>query len=101
LSDYPASQSSQSDNNSFKKPGLREEINELLQKKIDVNRNYIDEILEKIWDQNRQYYLGRLGYELREMELESTKGNLISASHHQVMAHTYKSILERSFACSR
>ncbi|HEV8405769.1 MAG TPA: hypothetical protein VGQ13_07685 [Nitrososphaera sp.] len=89
------------DNNSFKKRGLREEINEILQKKIDVNRKYVDEILEKVWEQNRQYYLERLGYELREMELASTKGNLISASHHQVMAHTYKSILERSFAYSR
>jgi hypothetical protein len=76
---------------------LRELLNKIVQTKIDANRRYIDEILMKIQDQTHQYYLERLGYELREMELAQQKGNLQLVMHHRVLADTYKSILENCF----
>jgi hypothetical protein len=76
---------------------LKELLNKVVQTKIDANRRYIDEILEKIQDQNRQYFLQRLGYELREMELAQQNRNLQLVMHHKVMADTYKGILEKAF----
>lgn len=76
---------------------LKELLDKVVQTKVDANRRYIDEILEKIQDQTHQYYLQRLGYELREMDLAEQKGQLQLVMHHKVMADTYKSILERSF----
>lgn len=76
---------------------LKELLNKVLQTRIDANRRYIDQILEKIQDQTHQYYLQRLGYELREMELAEQRGQLLLVMHHKVMADTYKSILENSY----
>jgi hypothetical protein len=76
---------------------LRDLLGKIMQTKINANRRYIDEILVKIQDQNHQYYLERLGYELREMELAQQKGNLRLVMHHRVLADTYKSILENCF----
>jgi hypothetical protein len=76
---------------------LKALLNKAVSIKIDANRRYIDEVLEKIQDQNRQYFLERLGYELREMGLAEQKGQLRLVMHHKVMADTYRSILEKSF----
>ena len=76
---------------------LRDLLNKVMQTKISVNRRYIDEVLEKIQDQTHQYYLQRLGYELREIELAEQKGNLQLVMHHRVMVETYKSILKNCF----
>ena len=80
-----------------KKRELRDMIDEAVRVKIDANRRFVDEVLEKIQDRNRQYFLERLGSELRQMELEQKAGNLNGAMHHRVMADTYKSILEKCF----
>jgi hypothetical protein len=80
------------------KADLKDLLNKVVQAKADTNRRYIDEILERIQDQNHQYYLQRLGYELREMELAEKAGNLQLVMHHKVMADTFKSILENCFS---
>ena len=80
-----------------KKRELRDMIDEAVKGKIDANRRFVDEVLEKIQDRNRQYFLARLGNELRQMELDQKAGNLNGAMHHRVMADTYKSILEKCF----
>lgn len=80
-----------------KKRELRGMIDEAVKGKIDANRRFVDEVLEKIQDRNRQYFLERLGGELRQMELEQKVGNMHGAMHHRVMADTYKSILEKCF----
>lgn len=80
-----------------KKRDLREMIDDAVRGKIDANRRFIDEVLEKIQDQNHQYFLARLGEELRQAELEQKAGNLQVAMHHRVMADVYKSILEKCF----
>jgi len=80
-----------------KKRELRDLTDEAVKRKVDANRRFVDEVLEKIQDQNHQYFLERLGNELRQMEIEQKAGNLQRAMHHQVMADVYKSILERCF----
>ncbi len=80
-----------------KKRELREMIDDAVRGKIDANRRFIDEVLEKIQDQNHQYFLVKLGEELRQAELEQKAGNLHVAMHHRVMADVYKSILENCF----
>jgi tRNA pseudouridine-54 N-methylase len=80
-----------------KKRELRGMIDEAVKGKIDASRRFVDEVLEKIQDRNRQYFLERLGSELRQMELEQKAGNMHGAMHHRVMADTYKSILEKCF----
>jgi hypothetical protein len=80
-----------------KKRELRDMIDEAVSGKIDANRRFIDDVLEKIQDQNHQYFLARLGEELRQAELEQKAGNLQRAIHHRVMADVYKSILEKCF----
>lgn len=82
---------------SGEKNELKELINKVITTRIDANRRFIDDTLEKIQDANHQYYLQRLGYELREMELAQQAGNLQLVMHHKVMADTYKSILEKCF----
>jgi tRNA pseudouridine-54 N-methylase len=82
---------------SDEKTELKGLLNKVLQTKIDANRRYIDEVLEKIQDQTHQYYLQRLGYEVREMELAEQNGNFQLVMHHKVMVDTYRSILEKSF----
>lgn len=77
---------------------LKEIINRVVQIRIDANRRYIDEILEKIQDQNHQYYLQRLGYELRELELAQKERNPQLILHHKVMADTYLSIIQNCFS---
>jgi polyhydroxyalkanoate synthesis regulator phasin len=80
-----------------KKRELRGMIDEAVKGKIDASRRFVDEVLEKIQDRNRQYFLERLGSELRQMELEQKAGNMHGAMHHRVMADTYKSIVEKCF----
>jgi len=80
-----------------KKRELRDLIEEAVKSKIDANRRFVDEMLEKIQDRNREYFLERLGNELRQMELEQKAGNLQGAMHHRVMFDVYKSIIERCF----
>jgi hypothetical protein len=80
-----------------KKRELRDMIDETVNGRIDANRRLVDEVLEKIQDQNRQYFLGRLGNEVRDMELAQKAGNLQGAMHHRVMVDVYKSILEKCF----
>jgi polyhydroxyalkanoate synthesis regulator phasin len=79
-----------------KKRELRDLIDEAVKRKIDANRRFVDEVLERIQDQNHQYFLEKLGNELRQMEIEQKAGNLHGV-HHKVMADAYKSILERCF----
>ena len=80
-----------------KKHELRDLIDEAVKGRIDANRRFVDDVLEKIQDQNHQYFLEKLGDELRQMEIEQKAGNLQGAMHHRVMADVYKSILERCF----
>jgi hypothetical protein len=80
-----------------KKRELRDLIDEAVKGRIDANRRFVDDVLEKIQDQNHQYFLEKLGDELRQMEIEQKAGNLQGAMHHRVMADVYKSILERCF----
>ena len=80
-----------------KKRELRDLIDEAMKGRIDANRRFVDDVLEKIQDQNHQYFLEKLGDELRQMEIEQKAGNLQGAMHHRVMADVYKSILERCF----
>jgi polyhydroxyalkanoate synthesis regulator phasin len=80
-----------------KKRELRDLIDEAVKRKIDANRRFVDEVLERIQDQNHQYFLEKLGNELRQMEIEQKAGNLHGVMHHKVMADVYKSILERCF----
>lgn len=80
-----------------KKRELRDMIDEAVKGRIDANRRFVDEMLEKIQDQNRQYFLEKLESELRQLELEEKAGNTRGATHHRVMADTYKSILEKCF----
>lgn len=80
-----------------KKRELRDMIDEAVNNRIDANRRFVDEVLEKIQDQNHQYFLARLGDELRQAELQQKAGNLQGAMHHRVMADVYKSILENCF----
>lgn len=80
-----------------KKRELRDMIDEAVNRRIDANRRFVDEVLEKIQDQNHQYFLARLGDELRQAELQQKAGNLQGAMHHRVMADVYKSILENCF----
>jgi hypothetical protein len=72
-------------------------VDEAVKGRIDANRRFVDEVLEKIQDQNHQYFLEKLGMELRQMEIEQKAGNLQGAMHHRVMADVYKSILEKCF----
>ena len=80
-----------------KKREMRDLIDVAVKNRIDANRRYIDDVLEKIQDQNHQYFLEKLGNELRQMEIDQKVGNLRGATHHRVMADVYKSILERCF----
>jgi polyhydroxyalkanoate synthesis regulator phasin len=80
-----------------KKRELRDLIDEAIKGRIDANRRFVDDVLEKIQDRNHQYFLERLGNELRQMELDQKAGNLQGAMHHRVMADVYKSILEKCF----
>ena len=80
-----------------KKRELRDLIDEVLKGRIDASRRLADEVLEKVQDRNRQYFLERLGYELRQLQLEEQSGDARKAMHHRVMADAYKSILERCF----
>lgn len=80
-----------------KKRELRDLIDEAVKGRIDANRRFVDDVLEKIQDRNHQYFLEKLGYELRQMELDQKAGNLQGAMHHRVMADVYKSILEKCF----
>ncbi|HJS69067.1 MAG TPA: hypothetical protein VJ730_06555 [Nitrososphaera sp.] len=80
-----------------KKREMRDLIDVAVKNRIDANRRYIDDVLEKIQDQNHQYFLEKLGNELRQMEIDQKVGNLRGATHHRVMAEVYKSILERCF----
>jgi hypothetical protein len=80
-----------------KKREMRDLIDVAVKNRIDANRRYIDDVLEKIQDQNHQYFLEKLGNELRQMEIDQKVGNLRGATHHRVMADAYKSILERCF----
>ncbi len=80
-----------------KKRELREMIDEAVKSKIDANRRFVDEVLEKIQDRNHQYFLARLGEEIRQAELQQKAGNAQVAMHHRVMADVYKSILENCF----
>ena len=54
-------------------------------------------MFEKIQDQNREYFLEKLGTELRQAELEQKAGNMQSVTHHLVMAAVHKSIVEKCF----
>jgi hypothetical protein len=76
---------------------LRDMINKIVESRVDASRRYIDEVLDKVEDRNRQYFLERLGYELRELELAEQNRNLHLVLHHRVMADTYRSILENCF----
>src|SRR5687768_331818 len=80
-----------------KKRELRDMIDEAVRGRINANRRFVDDMLEKIQVQNRQYFLERLGNEVRQMELDKKAGNLHGARHHQVMVDVYKSILEKCF----
>lgn len=80
-----------------KKRELRDMIDATVRGKIDANRRFIDDTLETIQEQNHQYFLAKLGEELRQAELDKKAGYLQSAMHHQVMAYVYKSILEKCF----
>jgi hypothetical protein len=82
---------------SDKKRELCDLIDEAVEGRIDANRRFINDVLEKIQDQNHQYFLEKLGNELRQMEIDQKAGNLQGATHHRVMADVYKSILERCF----
>jgi tRNA pseudouridine-54 N-methylase len=82
---------------SDKKRELRDLVEEALKGRIDANRKFVDDVLEKIQDRNHQYFLEKLGNELRQMEIDQKAGNLRGAMHHRVMADAYKSILERCF----
>ncbi len=57
-----------------KKRELRDMIDEAVEGRINADRRYVDEVLEKIQDQNRQYFLEKLGTELRHAELEQKAG---------------------------
>ena len=74
---------------------LRDIVNKIIETKIDANRRYIDKVLEQIQDKTRQYYLERLGYHIREMELAQAQRNTQNVAHHKVMADTFASILQR------
>jgi polyhydroxyalkanoate synthesis regulator phasin len=80
-----------------KKRELRDLIDDAVKSRIDANRRFVDDVLERIQDQNHQYFLEKLGNELRQMEIDQKVGNLRGATHHRVMADVYKSILERCF----
>jgi hypothetical protein len=80
-----------------KKRELRDMIDETVKGRVDANRRFVDEVLEKIQDQNHQYFLAKLGEELRQAELQQKAGNVQGAMHHRVMADVYKSILEKCF----
>ena len=80
-----------------KKRELRDLVDEAVKGRIDANRRFVDDVLEKIQDRNHEYFLEKLGNELRQMELEQKAGNLRGAMHHRVMADVYKSIIERCF----
>jgi hypothetical protein len=80
-----------------KKRELRDLIDDAVKDRIDANRRFVDDVLEKIQDQNHQFFLEKLGNELRQMEIGQKAGNLRGATHHRVMADAYKSILERCF----
>lgn len=77
---------------------LEEVLNRIVRAKTNVSRRYIDEILEKIQDRNRAYFLIKSAAEMKAKELAETAGDLFKARHHEVMAETYRSIAERSFA---
>jgi tRNA pseudouridine-54 N-methylase len=72
-----------------KKRELREMIDEAIEGKINANRMFVDDVLEKIQDQNHQYFLEKLGTELRQAELEQKAGDMQDAMHHRVMADVY------------
>jgi len=76
---------------------LRRLIDKIVQTRADSNRRYIDQVLEKVFDQHRQFYLERLGYELRELELAQQNRNYQMVLRHRVMADIYKSIVEKCF----
>jgi hypothetical protein len=76
---------------------LRNTINKIIETRVDANRRYIDEVLEKIQDDTHNYYLERLGYHMREMELAQEQRDLKSVAHHRVMSDTFASILQRCF----
>jgi hypothetical protein len=80
-----------------KKREFREMVDEAIEGKINANRRFVDDVLEKIQDRNRQYFLEKLGTELRQAELEQKAGNMQGAMHHRVMADVYKSIIEKCF----
>ena len=80
-----------------KKRELRDLVDDAVKGRIDANRRFVDAVLEKIQDQNHQYFLEKLGNELRQMEIDQKTGYLQGAMHHRVMADVYKSILERCF----
>lgn len=80
-----------------KKRDMRDLIDEAVKSRIEANRRFVDDVLEKIQDQNHQYFLEKLGSELRQLEIDQKAGNLQGAMHHRVMADAYKSILERCF----
>ena len=72
-------------------------LNDIINKRADSSRRYVDQILERIEDQNHQYYLHRLGNELRELELAEKAENAQLVMYHTVMADTYRGILEKTF----
>jgi hypothetical protein len=80
-----------------KKHELSDLIDKTIENKINANRRFVDEILEKIQDQNREYFLEKLGTELRQAELDQKAGNIQGVIHHRVMADVYKSIIEKCF----
>jgi polyhydroxyalkanoate synthesis regulator phasin len=82
---------------SDKKRELRDLMDEAVKGRVDASRRFVDEMLEKIQDRNHQYFLEKLGNELRQMEIEQKAGNMQGAMHHRVMADVYKSILEKCF----
>jgi hypothetical protein len=51
-------------------------IDQLVEKKIDNSRGYIDEILEEVQDRNRGYFLGRMKFEIDQMEEAIQEGNI-------------------------
>jgi polyhydroxyalkanoate synthesis regulator phasin len=81
-----------------KKHELRDLVDDAVKGRIDANRRFVDDALKKIQDQNHQYFLEKLGSEIRQMEIDQKgAGNLQGAMHHRVMAYVYKSILEKCF----
>lgn len=77
---------------------LEDVLNNIVRAKTNVSRRYIDDILEKIQDRNRAYFLIKSAAEMKSKQLAEAAGDLFKARHHEVMAETYRSIAERSFA---